>query len=278
MPFRFGWFSTGRDEAARKLLEVVTSQISRGVIPGEIAYVFCNRQRGEAEESDRFIELAESLGLRLKLFSSRGFRPSLRYENRETWREEFHEEVARRIQTEPVEVIVLAGYMLILSQAFCESFAMINLHPAAPGGPKGTWQEVIWSLIRQGATETGVMIHLVTKDLDEGPSIAYVTFPIRGPSFDPLWGSVEEKLRTSSFEQWRHEEGEGNLLFQRIRREGVRRELPLMVMTLKALAEKEVSICQGRVLDRQGRSIKGICLNEEVESYLRDEEHKASSG
>jgi phosphoribosylglycinamide formyltransferase-1 len=46
---------------------------------------------------------------------------------------------------------------------------MINLHPAAPGGPTGTWQEVIWQLIEGRAVETGVMMHLVTPELDRGP-------------------------------------------------------------------------------------------------------------
>ncbi|GAH59253.1 unnamed protein product, partial [marine sediment metagenome] len=43
-----------------------------------------------------------------------------------------------------------------------QRYNMVNLHPAAPGGPTGTWQEVIWQLIENKAEETGVMMHLVT--------------------------------------------------------------------------------------------------------------------
>ena len=114
MVFRIGWFSTGRDEAARDLLEVVASHIEKGTIPGKISFVFCNRERGESEESDRFIEQVEGLGIPLVLFSSARFSPPLRRRNREAWRESYHQAVASRIQGRAVEVIVLAGYMLIV--------------------------------------------------------------------------------------------------------------------------------------------------------------------
>jgi len=268
MVFQLGWFSTGRDEAARGLLEVVMDHISEGTIPAEIAYAFCNRGKGEALESDRFIQFVEALGIRPLLFSSKAFLPSLRERDRETWRVRYHQEVKKRIRDYPTDAIVLAGYMLIVSQPLCEAFSIINLHPAEPGGPKGTWQEVIWELIRRRAFRTGVMIHLVTKDLDEGPPITFATFPIQGPGFDPLWRDFDLKLRHRTFAQISQEEGESNLLFKEIRDQGIRRELPLIVMTLKALAEGRVRIDKGKVLDERGKEIAGICLNQEVEEGL----------
>ena len=71
------------------------------------------------------------------------------------------------LEDEKADTIVLAGYMLIVSREICQRYAMINHHPAAPGGPKGTWQEVIWELISRGVDTTGVMIHVVTELLDE---------------------------------------------------------------------------------------------------------------
>ena len=35
-----------------------------------------------------------------------------------------------------VELLVLAGYMLITGPDLCARFAMLNLHPALPGGPR----------------------------------------------------------------------------------------------------------------------------------------------
>jgi phosphoribosylglycinamide formyltransferase-1 len=271
MAFQIGWFSTGRDEAARDLLQIVVDHISKGSIPAEIGYVFCNRERGESLESDLFIRLVEEMKIPLILLSSRDYLPSLRREDMEGWRASYHEEIAKRIQEFPVNIIVLAGYMLIVSPAFCKVFSIINLHPAEPNGPKGTWQEVIWELIDRKATQTGVMMHLVTKDLDEGPPVTYVTFTIRGPRFDRHWEDFKLKLKNRPFRQFIKEQGEDNSLFKEIRKEGVRRELPLIVMTLKALAEKRVRVEKGKILDEKGNVVEGICLNKEVEEYLLKE-------
>jgi len=270
MSFRIGWFSTGRDEAARELLQMVVNHILRGTIPAEIRYVFCNRERGESLESDRFIQWVEAMGIPLVLLSSKDYLPSLRQKDMEAWRRSYHQEIAKRIQHLSVDMIVLAGYMLIVSPAFCETFSIINLHPAEPKGPKGTWQEVIWALIEGRANQTGVMMHLVTRDLDEGPPVTYVTFSIRGPDFDPLWKDFDLRLEKRPFHQLVEEEGENNPLFKEIRRQGVRRELPLMVMTLKALAERRVRVERGKILGEKGDEIEGFYLNQAVGEYLKE--------
>ena len=118
---------------------------------------------------------------------------------------------------------------------------MLNLHPALPGGPKGTGQEVIWQLISARSAETGVMLHRVTPELDEGPAVTYCRFSGRGGQWDPLWELCEEKLLRLGLSAFIKEEGEKTPLFRKIREEGVRRELPLIVYTLKAFAEKEIS-------------------------------------
>ena len=64
MTYKIGWFSTGRDKAARDLLRVVQKSIDEGKIRNsKIAFVFSNRQRGENRESDRFFQLVEKLSL-----------------------------------------------------------------------------------------------------------------------------------------------------------------------------------------------------------------------
>ncbi len=139
MTLNLGWFSTGRDEAARQLLQVVMDHIDSGFLKAKILYVFCNRERGESAETDRFMDQVEGFRLPLVSLSSNDFLPRLRHSDRERWRVEYHRAVARSIQSRAVELIVLAGYMLIVSKPFCEAFPLINLHPSEPGGPKGTW-------------------------------------------------------------------------------------------------------------------------------------------
>ena len=264
----FGWFSTGRDEAARRLLSEAWEHIQRGKIPGRIGFVFCSRDKGENPESDRFIQLAEASGIPLFSLSARDWNRTLKKRDAEAWRRDFHREIAGALEGQKADVIVLAGYMLVVSREMCQRFTMINLHPAAPGGPKGTWQQVIWELIGQGAEETGVMVHLVTERLDEGPPITYCTFPLRGDPFDPLWVQMGMKLGFMPLGEIIQEEGEKNALFREIRQQGVAREIPLLLLTLKALAEGRVKIEGGKIRDRTGKEAGALCLNREIKAYL----------
>jgi phosphoribosylglycinamide formyltransferase-1 len=252
--YKLGWFSTGRDKAARDLLTVVQRSIALGEIKAEIAFVFCNREAGEAEESDLFLKLVESYGLPLVCFPYRKFKA-----DKGEGRLEYDREVMKRLQGFHPDLCVLAGYMLIVGEEMCRRYNMINLHPAAPGGPKGTWQEVIWQLIDSKAEETGVMMHLVTPELDMGPPVTYCTFPIRGKPFDKYWPKIEKVKKSRD---------ESNPLFKLIRKHGLAREFPLIIATLKAFSQGKVKIDKGRVVDTEGRAIKGYNLTDEINQQI----------
>lgn len=255
-----GWFSTGRDEEARRLLEEVLRERQRG-LRIDIAFVFCNRQRGESPFTDRFLDYASAEGLRTITFSSRNFLPELRLRDRELWREEYHKEVWELIKDYSVEISFLAGYMLIAGRSLIERHRMLNLHPAVPGGPKGSWQEVIWELIKTGAEYAGAQIHLVTPELDSGPAVTFCRFSIRTPEFEPLWKRLLEDLRSLSLKDIERKYGEGYPLFRKIREEEFVREIPLILLTLKQLSEKGLDM----ELIRKG----GIDLSEEVNEYIK---------
>ena len=150
-------------------------------------------------------------------------------------------------------VLVMAGYMLIASPAMCRRFAILNLHPALPQGPTGTWQQVIWRLLDERAAETGAMIHLATAELDRGPVVSYFRLPIRGDDWDPLWEQFEEKRRTMSVAQIAAAEGEDEPLFAEIRRRGEVREIPLLYQTLRQFAEGQLNTATGAVFAESTR-------------------------
>ena len=161
------------------------------------------------------------------------------------------------------DLCVLAGYMLIVGKEMCQKYNMINLHPAAPGGPTGTWQEVIWQLIESEAEETGVMMHLVTPELDKGPPVTYCTFSIRGEPFDRYWAEIQGK----SVAEIKKEQGENNRLFQLIRQHGLAREFPLIIATLKAFSQGKIRISpEKQVVDAEGKPIKGYNLTDEIKT------------
>jgi phosphoribosylglycinamide formyltransferase-1 len=124
---------------------------------------------------------------------------------------------------------------------------MLNLHPALPGGPTGTWQEVIWQLLEEEAAETGAMMHLATAELDRGPVVSYFRFDIVGDHWDPLWRHFREKRRTKSVAEIGKEEGESEPLFAEIRQWGEVREIPLLYQTLRQFAEGTLNTSCGAV-------------------------------
>ncbi|UCE37588.1 MAG: formyl transferase [Thermoplasmata archaeon] len=267
--YRLGWFSSGRDEAARELLSVVWDSIQSRFISVEFAFVFSNRERGQDSESDAFFDLVERYGIPLVCYSSKKFEPEIRKRNIEDWRLAYDREVIKNLENYNPDLSVLAGYMLITGPEICNKYTMINLHPAEPGGPTGTWQEVIWKLISEKANRTGVMMHHVTEILDRGPPITYCTFPIRGGKFDSLWQDMENKLKNKSLEYIMNEEGEGQPLFAEIRAEGVKRELPLIIQTIKEFAEGRVKIEDGEII-AEGKAISGAYdLSEKIEMLIK---------
>jgi len=254
--YKIGWFSTGRDKAARDLLTTVHRSIKKGEIVAEIIFVFSNREPGEDRESDAFFRLVRRYRIPLVYQSSNRFRQ--RFEK--GWRSRFEKEAMRRLEGFHPDLCVLAGYMLIVGAEMCHHYTMINLHPAAPGGPKGTWQEVIWRLMEEGARGTGVMMHLVTPELDEGPPVAYCTFPMRGKSFYRYWKAIEG----IPIDEVKARQGERNLLFSQIRKHGLACEFPLIVATIKAFSERRVRIEEEKVVDSAGRPIDGYDLSDEI--------------
>lgn len=82
------------------------------------------------------------------------------------------------------DVVVLAGWMRILTAAFLDRFPgrVLNLHPAPPGAFPGLHAiERAYEAWRQGdIDEGGVMVHLVPdEEVDAGPVVAWRPVPFR---------------------------------------------------------------------------------------------------
>jgi len=271
--YKLGWFSTGRDKAARDLLQAVQSQIMLDRIEAEIVFVFCSREPGESEESDAFLRQVDDYDIPLICFSYQRFKAqketsiASQGETLPQWRLEYDREVMNQLQGFHPDLCVLAGYMLIVGKEMCQRYNMINLHPAAPGGPTGTWQEVIWQLIETNAKQTGVMMHLVTPELDKGPPVTYCTFPIRGKPFDKYW----DEIKGHSLDKIKRQQGENNRLFRFIRQYGLAREFPLIIATIKAFSQGKVKItADKKLVDSDGRPINGYNLTVEINKLLKE--------
>jgi phosphoribosylglycinamide formyltransferase-1 len=246
---RIGWLSTGRDQAACNLLADIVARAQEDDLPLDIATVFCDREPGESPESDRFLELAGTLDIPVITRSSSASWAAEKEAGveRAVWRDHYHRVVTDLLGPLGLGVLVMAGYMLVASPAMCRRYALLNLHPALPGGPTGTWQEVIWRLLEEEAAETGAMMHLATAELDRGPVIAYFRFSITGGTWSPLWEQFREKRATLSVAEIAAAEGESEPLFAAIRRHGEVREIPLLYQTLQQFSEGHLNTSCGAV-------------------------------
>ncbi|MBW1917195.1 MAG: formyl transferase [Deltaproteobacteria bacterium] len=266
----FGWFSSGRDQAAIDLLAATHDHMASGFIPGQIAYVFCDREPGETPAVDRFRAAVEARHLPLVTYSSRNLREKIRRRapDLEKVRKNYDLGVIERLQGYEARIVVLAGYMLVLSHRLCSTFLCLNLHPGLPGGPIGTWQQVMWELIAHEYQEAGAMMHLATPELDRGPPVTYCHFSLTGPEFAPLWQQFRKKRQLQSLQEIIHQEGEAEPLFARLRAEELRREFPLILLTLKNLAEGRLVLTTQGVQSQGKLKPQGICLTGQVEAYL----------
>ena len=268
--YRLGWFSTGRGEGSKGLLKTVQGSIASGEIEATIDFVFCSREAGQTEATDQFLKMVEDYHIPLVSLSYKRFkagRPDTDEQGElAPWRLDYDREIMARLQNFKPDLSVLAGYMLIVGPEICRKYNMINLHPAAPGGPTGTWQEVIWQLIESESEETGVMMHLVIPELDKGPPATYGTFPIKGKPFD----TYRTETKGRSVTKIKQEQGENNLLFKTIRQYGYARELPLIKDTIKAFSQGKVRItAEKQVADAQGKLINGYNLTDEINEAVK---------
>jgi formyltetrahydrofolate-dependent phosphoribosylglycinamide formyltransferase len=97
-------------------------------------------------------------------------------------REQYDAALATRSGVYRPDLIVLAGWMHILSASFLDRFPgkVINLHPALPGQFAGTHAiERAYEAFQRGEiTHSGCMVHYAIPEVDAGAVIAQAVVPI----------------------------------------------------------------------------------------------------
>ena len=87
-------------------------------------------------------------------------------------RETFDGEISTLLKKYKVDLVLLIGFMRILSVKFCKEWKMriLNVHPSLlPKYAGGMDTNVHEEVIRNGDVETGCTIHFVTETVDSGP-------------------------------------------------------------------------------------------------------------
>jgi phosphoribosylglycinamide formyltransferase-1 len=99
-------------------------------------------------------------------------------------REIFDGEIDAALRAAGAEIVVLAGFMRILSDGFVRGWegGLVNIHPSLLPAYKGT--KVHERVIAAGETLSGASVHFVVPELDAGPVIAQASVPVH-PSDTP---------------------------------------------------------------------------------------------
>ncbi|MFA6383969.1 MAG: phosphoribosylglycinamide formyltransferase [Candidatus Omnitrophota bacterium] len=94
-------------------------------------------------------------------------------------KKDFENAIAARLKKDRIDLIVLAGFMRLLSAQFVRAFhnRIINIHPALLPAFKGG--HAIADAFAYGAKLTGVTVHFVDERMDHGPIIAQEAIPIK---------------------------------------------------------------------------------------------------
>jgi phosphoribosylglycinamide formyltransferase-1 len=143
------------------------SAIARACLAGEIAAkpVVVISDRGDASG----LTAAAALGLATVVLEP------ARIENRA----QFEAALAQAIDDSGAELVVLAGFMRVLSSALVERYAgrLLNIHPSLLPDYKGL--DTHRRVLQAGEKEHGASVHFVTAELDGGPVICQARVPVR---------------------------------------------------------------------------------------------------
>ena len=140
----------------------IADAVKKGDIDAEVAAVICNRPEapGIQKAKDRDIETQV---VDHKEFSSR---------------EDFDMALMQTIDGYQPDLVVLAGFMRILTPAFVIRYhgRMLNIHPSLL--PKYQGLNTHQRALDAGDEQHGVTVHFVTEELDGGPNVIQAVVPV----------------------------------------------------------------------------------------------------
>ena len=147
-------------------LQAVIDAIEAGTVQAKIVAVISNKKDAPA------LERASRQGL----FSL--FVDPKPYAGRPDSREAYDRELLDVLRRHEVELVLLAGYMKIVTKVLVEAFTnrMMNIHPSLL--PSFPGLDVQKKAIEWGCKLAGSTVHFVTEGVDEGPIILQAAVPI----------------------------------------------------------------------------------------------------
>lgn len=141
--------------------EAIANAIARRKLDAEIAIVISNRADAAG------LDIARDRGIPMRVIPSRGLD-----------REAYDRLLIEELRTHDVELVVLAGFMRLLSATFTNAFPgrLLNIHPSLlPAFPGLDAQR---QALDHGVKITGCTVHFVDEFLDSGPILLQAAVPV----------------------------------------------------------------------------------------------------
>ena len=136
-------------------LQTILDSIASGELIGEVSVVLSNRKNAY------ILERAKNHNV-----------PAFFLSHKEKSREKFDAEMTAILKEHAVDLVLLIGFMRILSTKFCHEWRdkLLNVHPSLlPKYAGGMDTNVHEDVLKNGDEETGCTIHFVTDEVDRGP-------------------------------------------------------------------------------------------------------------
>ena len=136
-------------------LQAVIDSINKKELVAEVAVVISNKKGAY------ILKRAEQNKIPSVFLSHKGLK-----------RKVFDRKITNILKKNSVELILLIGFMRVLSSDFCQEWRdrLINVHPSLlPKYAGGMDSSIHEEVIKNGEKETGCTIHFVTEDVDGGP-------------------------------------------------------------------------------------------------------------
>lgn len=153
----------------------IARAVKKGRIPAKIALLVCDNPQA------RVIEKAQRAKIEVFLIERKDFAS----------KRDFEQRIIQRLEEAGVELIVLAGFMRLLSPELVQRYGqrILNIHPALLPSFKGV--QGIMDAFNYGVKISGVTVHFVDEEMDSGPII--LQEPVKIKEQDSLQ-SLEKKI------------------------------------------------------------------------------------
>ena len=178
-------------------LQAIIDATSNGLIDGQICCVLSNKKEAYG------LARAKKANIPTVVIEH------LNYENRE----EFDNALLQSLQKYNPDLIVLAGFMRILTPVFIKPYLgkLINIHPSLL--PKYPGLNTHQKVIDNKDTEHGVTVHFVDENLDGGPICAQSTMKVESDDIETLEKRIHE-LEHELYPKVIQDFSKGNLALQ----------------------------------------------------------------